>query len=110
MVIRRIRAHVTAHNWFAVGIDLVIVVAGVFLGTQANNWNEARLEREQGRSYRERLIEDLRSNFAPATFAKRWKRGHGDSTPGSVLGLTKTDLPVMGARFGRCLPARLHFF
>ena len=44
MVIRRIREHVTTHNWFAVAIDLAIVVAGVFLGTQVSNWNESRLE------------------------------------------------------------------
>ena len=46
MVIRRIRDHVASHNWFAVAIDLGIVVVGVFLGTQANNWNEARIERQ----------------------------------------------------------------
>ena len=64
MVIRRIREHVTAQNWFAVGIDLAIVVVGVFLGLQVNNWNEARIERDNGRAYRARLIEDLRSNEA----------------------------------------------
>lgn len=62
MVIRRIREHVTTHNWFAVGVDLVIVVAGVFLGTQANNWNEARLERAAGAESRREIIDDLRNN------------------------------------------------
>ena len=62
MVIRRIREHVTAQNWFAVGIDLGIVVLGVFLGMQANNWNQARLDRERGGQYRQRLIEDLAAN------------------------------------------------
>ena len=33
MVVRRIRDHVATHNWFAVAIDLAIVVVGVFLGT-----------------------------------------------------------------------------
>ena len=32
MVFRRIREHVAAQNWFAVGIDLAIVFIGVFLG------------------------------------------------------------------------------
>ena len=59
MVVRRIREHVAAHNWFAVGVDVVIVVLGVFLGTQVNNWNEARLENEQARDYRNRLIAEL---------------------------------------------------
>ena len=64
MVIRRIREHVAAHNWFAVGIDLAIVVVGVFLGTQVNNWNQGRLDRSQGHDYRLRLISDLSANDA----------------------------------------------
>ena len=62
MVIRRIREHAAHANWFAVGIDILIVVIGVFLGMQASNWNEARVVRQQGESYRARLIEDLRAN------------------------------------------------
>lgn len=62
MVIRRIREHVAGHNWFAVGIDLAIVVLGVIIATQGNNWNEARLERTKAHAYRERLIADLRQN------------------------------------------------
>lgn len=62
MVIRRIREHVTAQNWFAVGIDLAIVVAGVLIATQVNVWNEARIEAEQSRSYRARLIGELDFN------------------------------------------------
>lgn len=62
MVIRRIREHVATHNWFAVGVDLLIVVAGVFLGTQANNWNEARLGRAAGAESRREIIDDLTNN------------------------------------------------
>lgn len=62
MVIRRIREHAAQANWFGVGIDLLIVFIGVFLGMQASNWNEARVERQQGESYRARLVEDLRTN------------------------------------------------
>lgn len=62
MVIRRIREHVATHNWFAVGVDLAIVVVGVFIGTQANNWNEARLERAAAAEYRRQIIDDLKGN------------------------------------------------
>lgn len=62
MVIRRIREHAATHNWFAVGIDLAIVMLGVFLGIQASNWNESRIEAEEGRSYRTRLIAELDFN------------------------------------------------
>ena len=61
MVIRRIREHVAAHNWFAVGIDLAIVVVGVLIATQVSNWNEARHDRDKGKNYSVRLIEELRT-------------------------------------------------
>ena len=80
MVIRRIRDHVTAHNWFAVGIDLGIVVLGVLIATQVSNWNEARIETEQSRSYRARLIGELDFNarqYRHQISYYRQVRGHG---------------------------------
>jgi hypothetical protein len=62
MVIRRIREHVATHNWFAVAVDLAIVVVGVFHGTLANNWNEARHERAAGAESLREIMEDLRNN------------------------------------------------
>lgn len=62
MVIRRIREHVATHNWFAVGIDLAIVVVGVFLGIQASNWNAARIQSDEVRAYRTQIIDDLTAN------------------------------------------------
>ena len=44
MILRRVTQHVKGENWFAVGLDFVIVVVGVFIGIQVANWNEARLE------------------------------------------------------------------
>ncbi len=80
MVIRSIREHATAHNWFAVAIDLVIVVVGVLIATQVNNWNQARIETEQSRSYRERLIGELDFNarqYRHQIAYYRQVRGHG---------------------------------
>lgn len=60
MIPRRIADHVKAHNWFGVGVDLFIVVLGVFLGTQVSNWNAARQDRAAAAIYAERLTKDLR--------------------------------------------------
>lgn len=59
MVVRRIRDHVATHNWFAVAVDIGIVVLGVFLGTQVSNWNQARVDSTKAREYRERLAGEL---------------------------------------------------
>ena len=51
MLLRRMMRHVNDQNWFAVGIDFVIVVVGVFIGIQVSNWNAAQAEKS-----RERLL------------------------------------------------------
>lgn len=63
MAIRRFRKHVATQNWFAVAIDVAVVLVGVFLGIQASNWNEARIESNLADSYRQRLIEEVRFNI-----------------------------------------------
>lgn len=79
MVIRRIREHVAAHNWFAVGVDFAIVVAGVFLGIQVSNWNMARIEADKAAEYRSRLVQEIEFNrlqFAAQLAYYRQARRH----------------------------------
>jgi hypothetical protein len=45
MLLRRIAQHVKNENWFAVFIDFIIVVVGVFIGIQVANWNEERADK-----------------------------------------------------------------
>lgn len=80
MVIRHIREHVATQNWFAVAIDFLIVVAGIVIGTQVNNWNQARIEAQQGRDYRQRLIRELEFNARQYGEQQHYYRqvlGHG---------------------------------
>ena len=60
MIPRRISEHVKAHNWFAVAIDFAVVVAGVFVGMQVNDWNVMRQARARALEYSARLTDDLR--------------------------------------------------
>jgi len=59
MILRSLTKHVRDQNWFAVGIDFVIVIVGVFIGIQVANWNEARQQDALGEIYLVRLGEDL---------------------------------------------------
>ena len=61
MLLRRITKHVKAQNWFAVGIDFVIVVVGVFVGLQVQDWNDSRKERVEESLLMVRLFEETRS-------------------------------------------------
>ncbi len=40
MILRSLTKHVNDQNWFAVFIDFIIVVFGVFVGIQVANWND----------------------------------------------------------------------
>ena len=60
MLLRRITEHVRTQNWFAVAVDFVIVVVGVFLGIQIGNWNEERVFEKQEQT----LLAELRTEIA----------------------------------------------
>lgn len=60
MILRRITEHVKAQNWFTVGVELVILVLGVFIGIQVSNWNDERVRDKDSREFTARLTEDLK--------------------------------------------------
>jgi hypothetical protein len=60
MILRRIREHLLEHKWSAIGIDLAVVVLGVFVGIQASNWNQERTTDEAADIFAERLKADMR--------------------------------------------------
>lgn len=59
MILRSITKHVREQNWFAVGIDFLIVIVGVFIGIQVANWNDARRDRQGEQEYLDRLRQEL---------------------------------------------------
>ena len=56
MIFRRAVANLRAQNWSAIAIELAIVIIGVFIGIQAANWNQSRIERREA----ERLLGELK--------------------------------------------------
>ncbi|MEM6912911.1 MAG: hypothetical protein AAF511_02935 [Pseudomonadota bacterium] len=64
MILRSLTEHVRTQNWFAVGLDFLIVVVGVFIGIQVSNWNAARLERVIERDTLIRLYADFQESIA----------------------------------------------
>jgi hypothetical protein len=59
MILRRVIAHFRKQEWTAIFLDFIIVVVGVFVGLQVNNWNEAQAEQRRSKEYVERMIADL---------------------------------------------------
>lgn len=63
MILRRFMKHVSDQNWFAVGLDALVVIVGIFLGMQATEWNETRKDRIEEEQYLQRLRDDLDLQF-----------------------------------------------
>jgi len=64
MLLRNLVEKLRARDWFTVGVELLIVILGIFIGLQANEWAVARRERSEERVYIERLLSDSDSNVA----------------------------------------------
>ena len=59
MIFRRVKAHVAKEDWFAVFIDFIIVVFGVFMGLQVANWSAARVDRVDEITFLNALHQDI---------------------------------------------------
>ena len=63
MLLRSVIDHVKAQNWFAVGLDFVIVVVGVFIGLQVGNWNQTRQQDQLYSEAFDRVIVEIQANL-----------------------------------------------
>lgn len=59
MILRRVTAHFRNQEWAAIAIEFVIVVVGVFVGLQVDNWNGERAESRREVLYLVALREDF---------------------------------------------------
>ncbi|MEQ9315076.1 MAG: hypothetical protein RLN72_04435 [Henriciella sp.] len=62
MILQRLATSIRKQDWFTVLIETLIVVLGVFLGLQVNNWNEA----SQAHSREAIILEQLATEFTAA--------------------------------------------
>jgi hypothetical protein len=61
VLLRRVTKHLKAQDWFAVFVDFVIVVVGVFVGLQVQDWNDSRKERVEENILMDRLLVETQS-------------------------------------------------
>ncbi len=69
MILSRIIGHLRELNWTAAGLEILIVVVGVFLGIQFSNWNEERQDAARADEYLARILEDVTADVE--TFDQR---------------------------------------
>lgn len=59
MILRRLIEHVRTQNWFAVALDFLIVVLGVFIGLQVQEWSGRRDDRAREKQIIADMLADL---------------------------------------------------
>jgi len=62
MLLRRLMAHVRKENWFAVALDLLVVVVGLFIGLQIDTWWAGQKEAQLESVYLAEIEEDFQAN------------------------------------------------
>ncbi len=67
MILRRVIAHFRKQEWTAIALDFLIVVVGVFVGLQVNNWNAARADE---RTYEDAMLRLAEESRAMIDYAK----------------------------------------
>ncbi len=61
-ILQRLSRHLNEQNWFAVGLEILIVVISIFLGFQVTAGYEARKNLRTESVYLEELLEDFKAN------------------------------------------------
>jgi hypothetical protein len=64
VILQRFSTALRNLDWVTVSVELLIVILGVVLGLQVNNWNQARNDRERAAVYIANLAQDIRSDIA----------------------------------------------
>jgi hypothetical protein len=62
VLLRRFSEHLRSQNWFAVGLDFSVVVLGIFVGLQVDNWNQTRIDKAEEAVLLAALAEDFTTN------------------------------------------------
>jgi hypothetical protein len=106
MLLRRVTNHVQNQNWFAVFIDFIIVVVGVFIGIQVANWNEARVEAVREQEVLVAVFDDLQLDLDVLETGSAMARANIDTSnyilqqSGFKL-LNKITIPVANSQLER---------
>jgi hypothetical protein len=59
MIIHRVARAIRAQDWSTITIELIVVVVGIFLGLQVDDWNERRKDAAREQVYLQRLLADI---------------------------------------------------
>lgn len=93
MILRRLAESIRAQNWFTVLLEVLIVVIGIFVGLQVDDWNRARIQQDEESEYLARLADDLRESIEGTKFDIDWMSKTARLGNNVMQSLEACDLP-----------------
>lgn len=78
MILRRIGEAVRRQDWFVVLVEVLVVIFGVFIGLQVDDWNQARQDREAEKRFLEQILLDLEQDQDILGFAKSYAQARAE--------------------------------
>lgn len=87
MILRRLTKHIKEQNWFAVGLDFVIVVCGILIAFQITHWSQKSQDKLIYQQARLAVIEEANTNLALAQEFTLEASVYQRSAKGAILDL-----------------------
>lgn len=109
MILRRISKHMREQNWFAVWLDLVVVVVGIFLGLQVTQWNDARKDVAWEQEFYRDLKGDLQRDIDHLDAVIEFQSNKGDRLRAAMEKLAGDD-PLSGDDYWNARAGNTTFF
>jgi hypothetical protein len=72
IIIDRLARSLRTQNWLALGLEFVIVVFGIFVGLQVDDWNNRRIMLRSEAGYLERLSREVDNNLKIYRETAQW--------------------------------------
>ena len=98
MIFKRAVAKLRAQDWTAIGIELAIVILGVFIGTWVANWNQGRQAQNETRQMLLQLQPELQQLEAFSKSARQYYSTTGHYADTALAGW-RNDPAVSDAQF-----------
>ena len=92
MFLNRIAQGFRAQNWYTVFVELLVLIVGIFLGLQVDDWNQRRLDRIEEQYYLARLQRDFERSLIEQNSAIETAREKFEAAV-SILRMLESDSP-----------------
>ena len=93
MILRRMAQALRKQDWIAVLLEILIVVVGIFIGLQVNEWNEDRKAKGEEVAYLERIIDDFEISIHGTNDNIEFQERHAERATIVLDALKSCDVP-----------------